>query len=170
MEIINKVSESGLITINPEHYLASSLIKEFDLKSFLFMEMILKEKDYREALKNFDWSVYQDCIVAVHCSNDAIIPVWAYMLCTTYLNTVAKDVRFGSLDLIRENVLLENINADDYGIYADKMIVVKGCGEESVPASAYLAITQKLMPFAKSVMYGEPCSTVPIYKRKKVIA
>jgi Protein of unknown function (DUF2480) len=170
MEIINKVTESGLITINPEHYLAANLIKEFDLKSFLFMEMILKEKDYREALKNFDWSVYQDCIVAVHCSNDAIIPVWAYMLCTTYLSAVAKDVRNGSLDLIKENVLLENINADDYSIYTDKMIVVKGCGEESVPPSAYLTITQKLMPFAKSIMYGEPCSTVPIYKRKKVIA
>jgi Protein of unknown function (DUF2480) len=169
MDFVNKVAESGLITINPENYLPQTSIKAFDIKDFLFMGMILKEKDYREALKNYDWSSFENTIAAVHCSADAIIPVWAYMLCTTYLQPIAQEVIMGSPDQVRENKILDAIAVDDFSIYTDRMMVVKGCGDDAVPESAYLSITQKLMPFAKSIMYGEPCSTVPIYKKKKVV-
>jgi hypothetical protein len=169
MDFVNKVAESGLITINPEHYLPQIAIKGFDIKDFLFMGMILKEKDYREALKNYDWSSFENIIAAVHCSADAIIPVWAYMLCTTYLQPIAAEVIMGSPEQVRESKILKAIDAEDFSIYTDRMMVVKGCGDDAVPESAYLSITQKLMPFAKSIMYGEPCSTVPIYKKKKVV-
>lgn len=169
MDFVNKVAESGLITINPEHYLPQIAIKGFDIKDFLFMGMILKEKDYRESLKNYDWSSFENTIAAVHCSADAIVPVWAYMLCTTYLQPIATEVIMGSPEQVRESKILKAIDAEDFSIYTDRMMVVKGCGDDAVPESAYLSITQKLLPFAKSIMYGEPCSTVPIYKKKKVV-
>lgn len=168
MELVNKVAESGIITINPESFLPKKNIKAFDLKDFLFMGLILKEKDYRDALKQYDWSVYNDSIAAVHCSADAIIPVWAYMLCTTYLNSHATQVCYGTADAVKEQLTLQAIETSDFNEHLDKRIVVKGCGDVAVPDSAYLAITQKLMPIAKSIMYGEPCSTVPLYKRKTV--
>jgi hypothetical protein len=130
------------------------------------MELILKEKEFRAALQNHDWSVYQNKIVAVTCTADAIIPMWAYMLVASYLQPVAKDIIFGDVNTARQQIFLQRIDAINAEEYLDKKIVVKGCGDVPIGEFAYLAITKKLMPVAKSLMYGEPCSTVPIYKRK----
>ena len=130
------------------------------------MELILKEKDFREALKNHDWSVYQDKLVAVFCSTDAIIPMWAYMLIGSYLQPVAAGVVYGHPGQVKEKWLMEKIASINVHDYADKRVVIKGCGDEPIGEAAYLAITVKLRPVVKSIMYGEPCSTVPIYKQR----
>ncbi len=164
--IVNKVAESGLITLDLEQFYPKGKIKTFDLKSYLFMELILKEKDFRTALQNTDWETYRDAYVAVTCSADAIIPVWAYMLVASYLQPVAKEVVFGNEQELINTILQRNIQLMDAAEYADQRIVVKGCGDIHIPESAYVAVTQKLRPFAKSIMYGEPCSTVPIFKKQ----
>lgn len=165
-EIINKVAQSGLITLDLEEYFPKGPIAVFDLKPHLFMEMILKEKDFRAALQNFDWSQYQDQTVAVTCSADAIIPMWAYMLVATYLQPIATAIFFGDPETVQQQIFLQNIEAIPAEEYNDKRVVIKGCGDVPIGADAYLTITKKLRPFAKSIMYGEPCSTVPIYKKK----
>ncbi len=162
---VNKVAESGLITFDLEEYYPKGTIKVFDLKGYLFMELILKEKDFRAALLTTDWASYTDAYVAVTCSADAIIPMWAYMLVASYLQPVAKDVVFGNEAKLISTILLKNLDAVKGEEYTDKRVVVKGCGEVSVPEAAYVEITNKLRPFVKSIMYGEPCSTVPIYKK-----
>jgi hypothetical protein len=162
----NKVAESGLLTINLEDYYPKEETAVFDLKDYLFMGLILKEKDFREALKNLDVSVFSNKNVALTCSADAIIPMWAYMLASTYLQPVAKEVIFGNADFLQQALLLKNIAAIPATDYTDKRIVIKGCGDLPVSEAAYVAITQLLRPVVKSIMYGEPCSTVPIYKKK----
>jgi hypothetical protein len=154
------------MTLDLETYYPAEEIMLFDLKPHLFMELILKEKEFRAALQNNDWSVYQNKIVAVTCTADAIIPMWAYMLVASYLQPVAKDVIFGDVNTARQQIFLQRINAIDADEFVDKRVVVKGCGDVPIGEFAYLAITKKLMPVAKSIMYGEPCSTVPIFKRK----
>ena len=164
---VNKVAESGLITLDlAEYYPKESDLMVFDLKPFLFMEMILKEKDFREALKQHDWTVYENKHVGVTCTADAIIPVWAYMLLASYLQPVASSVSMISKEKLAGQVLLENIRKIDAFTFADKRVVVKGCGDLPIDEGAYFAITALLKPVAKSVMYGEPCSTVPIFKKK----
>jgi len=166
-EIINKVAESGLVTIDLEKYLpAKEAITTFDLKDFLFMGMILKEKDFREALKQHDWEKYRNKNVAITCSADAIIPVWAYMLVTTYLQPVAKQTTVGSEQELNKSIILKNISSINTSEFADKRIVLKGCGETPIDDFAYAEATRVLLPVAKSIMYGEPCSTVPVYKKK----
>lgn len=164
--IINKVAESGLITLDLEKYYPSGEVAVFDMKDHLFMGMILKEKDFREALKNLDWSVYQDKNVAVTCTADAIIPVWAYMLVATYLQPIAKEVVMGDEKELHKTIYLKNLSSIDVSEYADKRVVIKGCGETPIGDFAYMEITKLLRPVAKSIMYGEPCSTVPIYKKR----
>lgn len=164
--IVNKVAESGLITLDLEQYYPKEEVLVFDLKDYLFMGLILKEKDFRAALQQHDWSAYQDKNVAVTCTTDAIIPMWAYMLVANYLQPVAKEVVFGNADELRRQILLRNIQQIDTSEFTDKRIVVKGCGNLPIGEHAYLEITKKLRPVAKTIMYGEPCSTVPIYKRK----
>lgn len=165
--IVNKVAESGIVTLDLAQYLpAETQIAAFDLKPFLFMEMILKEKDYRAALLAYDWTAFEGKHVAVFCSADAIIPMWAYMLAGAYLQPVAGSVYFGTTDELRRHLVAENIGAIHAEEYFDKRVVVKGCGDEKIPEQAYLQVTQKLRPVVKSLMYGEPCSTVPIYKKK----
>ena len=163
---VNKVAESGIITINLENYLSKEDFMLFDIQQYLFMGLILKEKDYREALKQQDWTAYSNKVVCITCSADAIIPQWAYMLAATYLQPVAKDIRFGNIDAVKNTYLREAIAALNVTEYADKRIVIKGCGDVQLPDDAYIAITNKLIPIAKSIMYGEPCSTVPIFKKK----
>ena len=163
---INKVAASGILTLDLEKYLPVSDVVNFDLKEHLFMGLILKEKDFREALKTLDWTPYQDKYVAIMCSVDAIIPVWAYMLVTTYLQPVAKDVYVGTAADMQKHLFLKNIAAIDVAEFADQRVVVKGCGEVPVGDFAYAEITKHLRPVAKSIMYGEPCSTVPVYKKK----
>ena len=163
-EIINKVSQSALLTLDLEKYFPEEKIEMFDLKPFLFMELILKEKDFRAALQNIDWTTYKDQLVGVYCSTDAVIPVWAYMLVASYLQPVAKDVIQGDKQTGLRQLVLKNISSIDPQEFKDKRVVVKGCGEKAIGDFAYLEITRLLRPVVKSIMYGEPCSTVPIYK------
>ncbi|MDB5232297.1 MAG: hypothetical protein JWN76_3102 [Chitinophagaceae bacterium] len=164
--ILNKVAESGLITLNLEDYFPKEEVIVFDLKEYLFMELILKEKDFRAALQQTDWEKYRNKHVAITCSADAVIPMWAHMLVAAYLEPVTASFFFGNeMDIIRQ-VIQKNIDAINGAEYTDKRVVIKGCGEVPVPESAYVSITGKLRPYAKSIMYGEPCSTVPIYKKK----
>lgn len=166
--IVNKVAESGLITLDLEEYYPKEETAIFDLKNYLFMELILKEKDYREALKNLDWSIYQNKNVAITCSADAVIPMWAYMLAATYLQPVAKEIIFGNEDFLHRTLFLKNLSKLNTTEFADKRVVIKGCGDKSISETAYVEITKLLTPVVKSIMYGEPCSTVPIYKKAKV--
>ncbi len=163
--IVNKVAQSGLITLNLEDHLPRGETATFDLKEHLFMGLILKEKDFREALKNIDWTIYSGKNVAITCTADAIIPLWAYMLVTTYLQPVAKEVYVGTAEEMHKHLFLQNIAAIDATTFADKRIVVKGCGDVPVGAFAYAELTKHLLPHVKSIMYGEPCSTVPVYKK-----
>lgn len=165
--IINKVAESGIISLDLETYFSKEKIMVFDLKDYLFMGLILKEKDFRAALLTTDWEKYRDAHVAVTCSADAIIPMWANMLVTVYLTPIAKNVFFGTESYVKEQLLLKALDSIQGVDYTDQRVVVKGCGEDPVPASAYVKITAILRPFAKSIMYGEPCSTVPLYKKKQ---
>ena len=162
----NKVAESGIISLDLEAYYPAQEVIGFDMKDHLFMELILKEKDFREALKNMDWEMFRNKLVHIHCSADAVIPVWAFMLVSTYLSPLANSIYFGTRDEAIEKHLLNNIASIDVREYSDQRVVVKGCGEKEIPPSAYIAITALLKPVAKSIMYGEPCSTVPVYKKK----
>lgn len=163
---VNKVAESGIVTLDLEQYYPKEETAVFDLKDHLFMGLILKEKDFREALKTTDWTVYQGKNVAVTCSADAIIPMWAYMLVAAALEPVAAAVVFGTATDVQTQLLLQNLKKIDVAAYQDQRVVIKGCGETPISESAYLQITHQLRPVVKSIMYGEPCSTVPIYKRK----
>ncbi len=163
---VNKVAESGLVTLDLETYYPREGTAVFDLKDHLFMGMILKEKDFREALKNLDCSVYKDKNVALTCSADAIIPVWAWMLVVTYLQPVAKEIVMGDEKELHRSLFLKNIAAIDVNEFNDKKVVIKGCGETPIGDYAYMEITKLLRPVAKSIMYGEPCSTVPVFKKR----
>ena len=165
-EIINRVTASELEELNLEDYFPKEEIVTFDLKPYLFMELILKEKDFREALQRTDWSVYDGKVVAVTCSADAIIPMWSYMLVASYLQPVAEEIIFGDSNAALKGVFIKKISSIDVSRFADKRVVVKGCGNLPVEEYAYLEITKALRPVVKSIMYGEACSTVPIYKRK----
>lgn len=162
---VNKVAESGLITLDLETWYPKGETRVFDMKEHLFMGLILKEKDFREALKNMDWSVYQDKNVALTCSADAIIPVWAWMLVASYLQPVAKEVFMGDEKELHKHLFLKNLSAIDVQEYADKRVVIKGCGETPIADYVYMEITKLLRPVVKSIMYGEPCSTVPVFKK-----
>src|SRR5687768_11284350 len=165
-EIINRVAASALEELNLEDYFPREEIMVFDLKPYLFMELILKEKDFREALLKADWSSFEGKVVAVTCTTDAIIPVWAYMLVASYLQPVAAEIIFGDRDAALKELFLKKISSIDVNQFAEKRVVVKGCGNLPVGEYAYLEITKVLRPVAKSIMYGEACSTVPIYKKK----
>ena len=165
-EIVNKVAASGLITIDLEQYYPKEEIILFDIKPYLFMEQILKEKNFREALQQTDWAHYKNKIVSIICSADAIIPAWAYMLIATYLQPVAHDIIIGNeKEAIKQNIL-KNINEIVSSLYQGSRVVIKGCGDVYIDAAAYMEITKKLLPVAKSIMYGEACSNVPVYKKK----
>ena len=164
--IINKVAESALTSIDLEEYYPKGETAVFDLKDHLFMGLILKEKDFRAALQTYNWEQFRDKNVAITCSADAIIPMWAYMLVASNLQPVAKEVVFGEEKNIQNTLLLRNLATIKGEDYTDKRVVVKGCGDVAIPEAAYVEITNKLRPYAKSIMYGEPCSTVPIFKRK----
>lgn len=165
-QIVNKVAESGLITINLEDFYPEGERIVFDMKEYLFEELLLKEKDFREFAKANDWSKYKDKFVAITCSNDAIVASWAYMIVAAALQPFAKKIVFGNSDSI-ESILfhdaLSKINPENY---RDQRIVIKGCSDKPVPVSAYVELTAFLKPYVKSIMYGEPCSTVPVYKKK----
>jgi Protein of unknown function (DUF2480) len=164
--LVNRVANSVVSTLDLASLYPVHDTMVFDLKPFLFMELILKEKDFREALKMHDWAQYQGKHVAVTCSADAIIPVWAYMLVASYLAPVAATVVKGTEDEMKQEILLRNIRSLDGTAFVGQRVVVKGCGDLPIGEAAYLEVTNKLMPVARSIMYGEPCSTVPVFKRK----
>jgi hypothetical protein len=164
-EIRNKVAESSLVTFNLEDLYQVGPRLTFDLKDFLFEGLILREKEYREQLKNLDWRSFQDSFVNIQCSADAIVPQWAFMLAATYLQSGAKRLVMGTSETL-ETVLYQEVLANlDLEQFKDERVIVKGCSKYPVPTSAYVEFVAKLTPIAKSVMYGEACSTVPIFKR-----
>ncbi len=165
--LINRVAESGLITINLEDFYPSHEFEVFDIKDFLFQGLILKEKDFREALKTMDWKIYSNKVVLVYCSTDAIIPLWAFMLINTYLEGVAKEIFHGTNEEYLKLHYHKELEKIDFSQYQDQRIVIKGCSNKPVPAYAYASITSYLKAYAQSIMFGEPCSTVPIFKRPR---
>jgi hypothetical protein len=167
--IVNKVSESGLTTLDLEEFYPKEETAVFDMKEHLFMGLILKEKDFRETMKSLDTSPYKGKNVALTCSADAIIPIWAYMLVVSYLEPIANEIVFGDSDFLHKTIFLKNIAKINPADYADKRVVIKGCGELSISETAYVAVTSLLRPVVKSIMYGEPCSTVPIYKKPRAL-
>jgi hypothetical protein len=164
--IENKVAGSGLITLNLEDYFDKTPRAELDIKPWLFSEMILKEKDFREYVKQHNWEQYAGKHVAVYCSTDAIIPTWAYMLIAIQLQPLAKRIVFGTTETLNTLLYEEAINVIDFAQFTDKRMIVKGCSDVPVPVQAYVEVTRRLMPFAKSIMYGEACSNVPLFKKK----
>lgn len=165
-EIVNKVSNSGIVTIDLEEFYVTGERILFDIKPHLFMEQILKEKDFREFIKTNNWSIYKDKIVGLICTADAIVPTWAYMLLTLALEPYAKKIIFGNLHEIENILFSEKLSVLDVSQFKDARVVIKGCGEIDIPKNAYVQLTTLLKPLAKSIMYGEPCSTVPLYKAK----
>lgn len=164
--IVNKVAESGIVTIDLARYTPDEeALIGFDIKPYLFREMILREKDFRAAMKEHEWEQYKNKYVAIHCTADAIVPMWAYMLISSNLNDVASGVYFGTAEEYARKLTTDNIGQIDTTEYTDKRVVLKGCGDKSVPEIAYVIATERLRPVVKSLMYGEPCSTVPIYKK-----
>lgn len=166
-EIINKVAQSGILTLDLEQYYPKEEVIGFDIKPLLYMEMLLKEKDFREQLKTMDWSVYEGRAVALYCSTDAIIPRWAYMLLAVYLQPLASALYVGTVEDFAMSLLIQKVKELDFKEFEGKRVIIKGCGELNVSASAYMEMTKDLLPFAQSIMYGEACSSVPVYKKKK---
>jgi Protein of unknown function (DUF2480) len=164
--ITNKVAQSGLLTLDLEEYYPREEIVVFDLKPLLFREMILKEKEFRAALQAIEWSSYAGKTLAVTCSVDAIIPSWAYMLVAVHAQPYARSIILGDKQAALQQSFLANLQAIDIAGFADKRVIVKGCGDLSVGPFAYLEITRLLQPVVKSIMYGEACSNVPVYKKK----
>ncbi|MCF6129843.1 DUF2480 family protein [Flavobacterium sp. AS60] len=166
-EIINKVANSALEVFDLEDYYPNGIRTQIDISQWLFEGFLLKEKDFREALKNHDWKQYENQYVAIDCSTDAIIPAWASILVTVYLAPFAKKVVMGKLSDLEIALYQEILPTLDYTKYQDKPVILKGCSKKPVPESAYIMAIQKLQPFAKSIMYGEACSAVPLFKKGK---
>ena len=165
-EIINRVANSKLITIDLENYYPKGQRLVFDIKNWLFEGLVLREKDFRQLIKTHNWSQYQNSYVALTCSTDAIIPSWAYMLLTVHLEPYVKKVLVGNLEILETSIYQDVIADIDVSEFKDKPVIIKGCSNKPVPKNAYLFLSSKLLPVAKSIMFGEACSSVPLYKRK----
>ncbi|GAA4276040.1 DUF2480 family protein [Aquimarina mytili] len=166
-EIVNRVANNkNLITFDLEEYYPEGDRILFDIKNWLFEGLLLREKDFRKHVVDHDWSQYKDKYIALTCSTDAIIPGWAYLLLTSSVASFAKKVVVGTLDTLETIIYNEIINDLDVSVYQDKLLIIKGCSNKPVPEGAYISLLQKLQPVAKSIMYGEACSSVPLYKRK----
>ena len=165
-EIINRVANSKLVTIDLEDYYPEGKRIVLDIKDWLFKGLILLEKEFRQSIKEHDWSSYQDAYVALTCSTDAIIPGWAYMLVSIHLDAYAKKSIIGNLEALETSIYQDIIQTLDMSNYTDKPVIIKGCSNKPVPENAYLMLTSKLKPVAKSIMYGEACSSVPLFKKK----
>lgn len=165
-EIVNKVAQSGLISFDLEKFYPQGERVLIDIKENLWQGIALKEKDFRAFIKENDWSDYQDKYVAIICSEDAIIPTWAYMLMASALNGIAKKVVFGNLENLENEIFIEVINNLDLSEFEDKRVIVKGCSNLPIPTNSYVKLTEKLIPVVKNLMFGEACSSVPLYKKK----
>jgi hypothetical protein len=167
-QILNRVATSTLVTFDLEIYFEPGERVLFDLKEHLFQGLILREKDLRDFIKDHNWQQYENKSVAITCSTDAIIPTWAYMLVAIALNSFAKRVILGTLVQLEEKIFSEKLSEIDWSQYRNTKVVIKGCSKISVPESIYVEVVNKLKPIASSIMFGEPCSTVPLYKRPKL--
>jgi len=166
-EIVNRVQNSGLITLDLADYIQDSLLKSIDFKTLLQDELVLREKPFREFIKNHDWDQYKGMWVSIYSSVDAIIPSWAFMLISSSLTGIADAVVQCPPNELRTRYVISQIEDLDEMLYMDQRVIVKGCGSIPIPEAAYVSITQKLMPVVKSLMYGEACSAVPVYKKPK---
>ncbi len=164
-EIVNRVAKSPLITFDLEEHYPEGERKTLDLSQWLEQGFILREKEFRAALKSFDFSPYKDCYIALYCSTDALLPAWANLLVTTHLQSIAKKVIWGSLQELENAIFQEIIQSLAVETYKDKPVIIKGCAEKAIPPSAFIALVEKLQPHVKSLMYGEACSSVPLYKK-----
>ena len=164
-EIVNRVAKSPLITFDLEEHYPQGKRVALDLSQWLEQGFILREKEFRAALKNFDFSPYKDCYIALYCSTDALLPAWANLLVTTHLQSIAKKVIWGSLQELENAIFQEIIQSLAVETYKDKPVIIKGCAEKAIPPSAFIALVEKLQPHVKSLMYGEACSSVPLYKK-----
>lgn len=166
-EIINKVANSKLEVFDLEDYFPKQSMLTVDISQWLFEGFILKEKDFRESLKNHDWTQYKDSLVSMSCSTDAVLPAWTFILVTVYLQPFALKVISGNRDDLLNSHYQEKLNEIDFSVFNEKSIILKGCSNKPVPQEAYVLAIQKLMPFAKSIMFGEACSAVPLFKSIK---
>ncbi|MCG2589439.1 DUF2480 family protein [Rhodohalobacter sulfatireducens] len=166
-EIVNKIKQSKLETIDLEKLAADVKVYELDLKDFLFKEMILKEAEFREKMEAHDWSQYEDGYLTVYCSTDAIIPKWAYMLVVQHAKDHTKDVLSGTKREALSQIFRQKMDQTDWQQYEDRFVLLKGCSKMDVPPDVYMYATKKLMPHVKKLMYGEACSNVPIYRKKR---
>lgn len=164
---VNKVAQSGLVTLDPASFYPAGERVVYDIKDNLYMGLMLREKDFRAFVKDHDWSQYEGKNVAVTCTEDAIVPAWAYMLLANRMAPYALEVVFGDAAVLETVLFVKRIAQLDPEQYRDQRVVIKGCGDVPVPVSAYVELTKKLTPVVKSLMFGEPCSTVPIYKTSK---
>lgn len=165
-EIINRIANSKLVTFDLESYYPKGERVAFDISKWLLEGIVLKENDFRNDVKNHDWSQYQDKFVALYCGTDAIIPGWAYLLVSLQLAPFAKKVTVGSLEVLETILFSEIIEKIDFSEFKDKPVIIKGCAHKPIPENAFIMLAQKLQPIAKSIMYGEACSSVPLFKRK----
>ena len=165
--IVNKVANSSLVTLDLEDWIPKGTRTSIDLSQWLEEGFLLREKSFRDVLKQEDWSQYQDHFIAIHCSNTAIIPAWASLLVTTYLQTYAKEVVMGSLKDLERHLFSKVIAELDLTSFKDKPLIIKGCSDPTIPNDAYIQLIQRLQPVAKSLFYGEACSSVPLWKAKK---
>ena len=165
-EIVNRVANSSLISMDLTDYAPTQTIAVLDLKDFLFQGIVLKEKEFRQSLKEFDFSIYTNTTVALNCSADAIVPMWAFMLATSYLNSVNSDIHFGVKEAVFQQIFTNNINAIEASEFESKKVIVKGCGQIPLTEALYIAITKKLQNKVSSLMFGEACSAVPVLKNK----
>lgn len=165
--IVNKVANSGIITFNLEDFYPTKSLSELDIKPFLYMGLILKEKEFRESVKNYDWKKFENQVVCIYCSEDAIIPYWAFMIIASALHEVHAEAFYGKLENYLDAYYFKVLNELNYENFKDKNVVIKGCGEKKIPISAYILASQKLSYYVKKLFYGEPCSTVPIWKKNK---
>ncbi|TDU43344.1 uncharacterized protein DUF2480 [Gelidibacter sediminis] len=165
-EIINRVANSKLVVVDLEDYYPKGQRTILDIKDWLFQELVLREKDFRAYVKQHDWTQYQDHYVALTCTSDAIVPAWAYMLLTMHLQPHAKTIVIGTLEQLETSIYQDIIKDLDTSAFVDQPLIIKGCANKPVPANAYIMLSKKLQPIARSIMYGEACSSVPLYKRK----
>lgn len=165
-EIVNKVAQSGLVSIDLESFYPEGNRQVFDLKDWLYEGLILREKDFRERAKSYDWAQHQDAHVAIVCTADAIVPLWAYMLVSSSLQGIAATVVHGDAEKLESLLFRKWMDQHDFSQYADKRMIIKGCSNKPVPIDAFVEFTNRAQPYAKNIMFGEPCSTVPVYKKK----
>lgn len=165
-QIVNRVSQSALISLDLAEFIQPGERVTFDLGDFLFQGLILREKEFRQALKELDWSIYEGKLVAINCSADAIVPTWAYMLVVTRLAPVAKAIAKGSIGELEKQLFIEELDKKDWSVYKDAKVVMRGCSDLYDPEYSFTEATKRLIPWVSSLMYGEPCSTVPVFKKR----